>query len=181
MVTRQSRRSDLIAARTGFTLVELLVVIAIIGILVALLLPAVNSAREAARRSQCQNNIRQLGLGCINHESAQTRFPAGFASWPPPSGNDVLHTWAAYSMPYLEETSLYEQIDFTVPSWYPGVTNGWQNNPKWVETQMAIHLCPSDIGPAQHTGTAQYFAHGNYLANAGTRPWWQANQTEQAA
>ena len=70
-------------ARRGFTLVELLVVIAIIGVLVALLLPAVQAAREAARRNQCLNNLRQFSLGCLNHESARKRLPAGFTTSPP--------------------------------------------------------------------------------------------------
>ena len=65
----------------GFTLVELLVVIAIIGVLVGLLLPAVQAAREAARRMSCGNNIRQIAMGCINHESARKQFPSNLGNW----------------------------------------------------------------------------------------------------
>ena len=69
------------AARRGFTLVELLVVIAIIGILVALLLPAIQAAREAARRTQCQNHMKQLALACMNHESTHKHLPSGGWGW----------------------------------------------------------------------------------------------------
>jgi prepilin-type N-terminal cleavage/methylation domain-containing protein len=98
----------------GFTLVELLVVIAIIGVLVALLLPAVQAAREAARRAQCINNLRQLGLAQQNFLSANGGFTPGYF-WAPDSGiwtmgNEA--TWVTFSMPYLEQTGLYQKIEW---------------------------------------------------------------------
>src|SRR5688500_7039379 len=96
--------------RHGFTLVELLVVIAIIGVLVALLLPAVQSAREAARRMQCSNNLKQMGLAFHNYHSAELAFPAGSAmgrpgtwSWGP--------AWGVGILPYAEQTNLFTQMD----------------------------------------------------------------------
>ena len=98
--------------RTAFTLVELLVVIAIIGILIALLLPAVQAAREAARRMQCSNNLKQIGLGALNYESAFGHYPAGCQSHMP-DGWVWGWGWAVLIMPYAEQGSLYDQLDHT--------------------------------------------------------------------
>jgi prepilin-type N-terminal cleavage/methylation domain-containing protein len=122
------------ARRGGFTLVELLVVIAIIGVLVALLLPAVQTAREAARRSSCTNNLRQLSLGALNYEDTFKRLPPGStgqytqsgssapqftAPWRDPTVGNVPwghFSWAAIILPYVEQQNLYNMIDFNSPA-----------------------------------------------------------------
>jgi prepilin-type N-terminal cleavage/methylation domain-containing protein len=122
----------------GFTLVELLVVIAIIGVLVGLLLPAVQAAREAARRMQCTNNFRQLGLALHNYESANRRLPSGWiannAQGEPGWG------WGAALLPFMEGNNLFNQIDFRVPI----------EDPRHAEVRVTVlptFLCPSDNGP----------------------------------
>ncbi len=92
-------------SRRAFTLVELLVVITIIGILIALLLPAVQAAREAARRSQCINNLKQLGLGLMNYEQTQRTFP-------PPAISTNQASWLVLLLPYIEQGSLWETFNF---------------------------------------------------------------------
>src|SRR5262245_26276448 len=100
--------------KRGFTLVELLVVIAIIGVLVALLLPAIQSAREAARRTQCVNNLKQIGIALHNHHDTKGALPWGSYLIDPPWGREVPRnertTWIVKIMPYMEEQSLYDQI-----------------------------------------------------------------------
>ena len=107
------------AIRRGFTLVELLVVIAIIGILVALLLPAVQKAREAAQRAQCLNNLRQIGLACLNHESARRHFPKSFGFTQDEGRPDAdlgiqeqrtAAGWVVSALPYMEEQALYDSF-----------------------------------------------------------------------
>ena len=93
----------------GFTLVELLVVIAIIGILVALLLPAIQAAREAARRSQCQNNMKNIAIALQNYHSEHKRFPVGFVSTGPAEGIEAW-AWSTFALPYLEEQSIYDRL-----------------------------------------------------------------------
>lgn len=132
-------------ARRGFTLVELLVVIAIIGILVALLLPAIQAAREAARRSSCGNNMRQIGLGLHMYHDTFGRFPAGWIAEDPTGGHDDWlgepgWGWAAAILPYMEQTAVYnEMIDFQRP-----ITASVNRQAR--ETVLKIYRCASDIG-----------------------------------
>src|SRR6185436_3076641 len=122
----KNKNAQISPHRDGFTLVELLVVIAIIGILVALLLPAVQAAREAARRSQCANNFKQVGLASLNYESTKKIFPMGIEMWRTihpcawisdprnDSGTYYGFGWGTFILPYIEQTALYDSFDFTV-------------------------------------------------------------------
>ncbi len=118
-------------ARLGFTLVELLVVIAIIGVLIALLLPAVQSAREAARRTACQNNLRQVGLALHLYHDTHSEFPRG--GW---AATKAELSWAAAILPHLEEGAVSDQIDHTKP--YTDPTNLVAG-----ETSLNVFLCPT--------------------------------------
>ena len=122
--------------RTGFTLVELLVVIAIIGVLVALLLPAVQAAREAARRSQCQNNLKQLSLGLLNFHDANREFPAG--AYCTGSVYYNCHNWFGKTAAFLEETAISEGLDFSKRMWDE------PNKSLVGNKKITVQICPSD-------------------------------------
>ncbi len=124
---------------TAFTLVELLVVIAIIGILVALLLPAIQAAREAARRTSCQNNFKQVGLALQNYHSARNHFPPGTTDHE--SENHEGYAWAVRLLQYIEGGTIYDQIDFSDDG-FIGSTNE-HNKRLMQDTQIASFNCPS--------------------------------------
>ncbi len=133
--------------RLGFTLVELLVVIAIIGVMVGLLLPAVQSAREAARRMQCSNNLKQIGLALHNYHDTFRSFPKN-QGWATHGGsnfgsaaNNSGISWRALILPFLEQTPFYDQIDFGQPVIS---TVGVPSNLDLARMPMAPYLCPSD-------------------------------------
>lgn len=132
----------------GFTLVELLVVIAIIGVLVALLLPAVQSARESARRSQCANNLKQIGLGMHNYADTWTRLPAacmgGFVS----ADDDDGWSWATAILPFVEQQALFSQLNpqgelLLLPNYFAAK----QTTIPGGNTSLKVYKCPSSFLP----------------------------------
>jgi prepilin-type N-terminal cleavage/methylation domain-containing protein len=158
---------------SAFTLVELLVVIAIIGVLVALLLPAVQSAREAARRISCTNNLKQIGLAMLNHHEAHGAFPRGlYANVKAPNQEDGLG-WATKLLPYLEAQNVYAQLKshgisgYTDNPWAKGgiIGDAWAIAQKWPipggGTVLTVFRCPSSDLPT-------HIPNGD--ANSGTPP-----------
>lgn len=125
--------------QSGFTLVELLVVIAIIGVLVALLLPAVQAAREAARRSQCSNNLRQLGLGILNYESSRRHLPPSALVDLSVTSTGNNGSWGVHGriLDYLEQANLKDLVD---------VEAAWDNQQSIDDVRISIFQCPSDPG-----------------------------------
>jgi prepilin-type N-terminal cleavage/methylation domain-containing protein/prepilin-type processing-associated H-X9-DG protein len=128
----------------GFTLVEILVVIAIIGVLIALLLPAVQAARESSRRTQCQNNLKQLGVALANYESTMKRWPPG-KKWSGPTNDpkSFAMAWSSYLLNYLEEKVISDSINYKIPFTDPV-------NLKYTSTIVPAYLCPSTSDVEEH-------------------------------
>jgi prepilin-type N-terminal cleavage/methylation domain-containing protein/prepilin-type processing-associated H-X9-DG protein len=168
-VDMKYRAEKTASIRPGFTLVELLVVIAIIGILIGLLLPAINSARESGRRAQCSNNEKQLGLALLSYHEAKGTFPPG-ATFPkteksPWAAAQYGSNWVIEILPFMEENTLYKQFDLSKP-----ISDPVNALPR--ATAVRTMLCPTDsrfnskpYNPVQRKVEGLNWARGNYGAN----------------
>ncbi len=158
-------------APRGFTLVELLVVIAIIGILIALLLPAVQAAREAARRSQCTNNLKQIGLGMHNYHDRSLSFPFGYIEYAGAPNENYLHRrtcWFQEVWPFVEQQPLYDQYMRDTQLWVMDV------DPDVRDAVVDGFTCPSDGSQPALGGSGGYRSgasgfQGNYVVCSGNR------------
>jgi prepilin-type N-terminal cleavage/methylation domain-containing protein len=175
--------------RQAFTLVELLVVIAIIGILVALLLPAVQAAREAARRMSCSNNLKQLGLACHNYHDTYKTLPPGWLikrnAQRGPINNINLWGWGSLVLPFMEQAPLHDQLD--VGNNHLEAISAFEGPgtlKELMQTPIANYRCPSDVGPPVNTARQRFdwartpsvagrrIATSNYLGVIGA---WDVN------
>ncbi len=191
----QARRN--LWRHSGFTLIELLVVIAVIAILMGLLLPAVQQAREAARRTQCKNNLKQLGLALHNYHDIHQLFPPAYVgnpylpgtdngvTFPDDNGNGASGlAWGTLLLPALDQAPLYNRFDVNQPCWST-------QNAIPARTKLTVFLCPTATGGSdgfnleRYNGSpasapknpspfspAIFFAHAHYVTNAGVhQPW----------
>ena len=152
----------------GFTLVELLVVIGLIGVLVAMLLPAIQAARSSARTLSCKNNFRQLGIAAQNHLSARGHFPAGTVAKESPRAVRTpwtFYRWSALAelAPYMENSAAYDSLDRTVPLYNAGLAVNTENV-EAVKIRIPEFLCPADEGITSNPD----FAPTNYAVCTGT-------------
>jgi prepilin-type N-terminal cleavage/methylation domain-containing protein/prepilin-type processing-associated H-X9-DG protein len=151
------------STRRGFTLIELLVVIAIIGVLIALLLPAVQSAREAARRVQCMNNLKQVGLALHGYHDASGSFPPSLAAW---STGSYFAAFTAM-LPHLEQGPLFAAYNASLQNIAP-------ENTTVTSTRINVYLCPSMSMPITRPDPSfkDYLAPASYALNTGSRYAW---------
>lgn len=157
MISESESKAIDFKSRVGFTLVELLVVIAITGILIGLLLPAVQAAREAARRMQCSNKLRQIGLALHNHESALKRFPPlGDYNL---AGSLVYWSFHARLLPYCEQVNLHSLIDFKLPI---------SQQPQVAKVRVSYLMCPSEPNDRERPDGPTFIHYPlNYAGNVG--------------
>ena len=167
--------------RRGFTLIELLVVIAIIAILVSLILPAVQNAREAARRTQCKGNLKQIGLALQNYHSNHTMFPPGWVGATPGIGHDPFGMngfgWGTLLLPELDQANLYRKFDFK--KMINDDSTSPINNESLLATKLPVFLCASDpddndwtIIHASGTHALAQVASCNYIGIYGVNDFW---------
>ena len=149
----------------GFTLVELLVVIAIMGTLIGLLLPAVQSSREAARSASCKNNLKQIGLGLAEYESAQGWYPAGYLNEEDTAG----WGWGTMILPYLEQMPLYEAMEVSEKE-FDGIPTQYTQN------LLLTYVCASDSGPSINSYRGNH-AKSNYAGVVGNQELEQWDET----
>lgn len=168
--------------KNGFTLIELLVVIAIIAILIGLLLPAVQKVREAAARMSCSNNLKQIGLGMHNFESAFQAFPEGDTKF------GAYGTWQVVVLPYVEQDNLFKlyrnfaELEPNVPTVGANIQYSNVLNLPVTQTSMKGFTCPSDSNAGQNPFGSNRLTKHNYVANYGNTvrrqyPWSPANCT----
>ena len=161
--------------RFGFTLIELLVVIAIIAILIGLLLPAVQKVREAAARTQCSNNQKQLVIACHNYQDANQKLPptvmqGSFSGAIDDYNQNFGPNWAVLILPYIEQGALYNQAQASIQLYMVNGDNTWRGIRG---TKIKTFLCPSDVGGEVTANAAGGgWARGNYGANAGPGMHW---------
>jgi len=170
---RRASRGTRRSAR-GFTLVELLVVIAIIGVLVALLLPAIQAAREAARRMTCQSHLKNLSLACLNYEQSKRTLPPasqdpdvdGGQTWSISSGNQL--SWIVHILPYIEQQAAFQQFNLK-DSWGTYIIKDVTVVPTPERAQPAILMCPSD------SALGRFFANNGRTTVTGKRTFGKGN------
>jgi prepilin-type N-terminal cleavage/methylation domain-containing protein len=163
-----------VRTRPAFTLIELLVVIAIIGVLISLLLPAVQKVREAAARAQCLNNLKQLGLAMHNYEGSYKKFPPSLSATVPPAYAGFpayFFSWSALAQinPFLEQTNIYNTMDLTQPTYVPPAFNISPQNQFAVQQLVPLFLCPSDqMQPVSSAYGVQNIGPTNYAVCIGS-------------